>query len=351
MTLSLQNFDIKEADWETDKQALLNLRKLVFIIEQSVPPEEEFDGLDDSSWHWLVHDYNKQPIGTGRLLKTGQIGRMAVLEHHRGEGIGAAILGTAVEKARTLGFEQVFLNAQVHAIGFYQKAGFVETGPRFDEAGIQHQKMIQMLEPVRHEHQQYSANYKPGVINVASEGSQSGQMTGKNDEVADQTNTLGLSSQLLSLGQETAFRNVIQQMISQASQSVCIWSPALDHRLFHNEDLKQALSKLARKNRYTKIEILIYDSHRIVKNSHAILEIYRRLPSSISIKIVHPDFRVTNEEFVLVDNAGVILRQDVERYEGFANYRDISENNRLARKFKAAWETGLIDPNFRQLKI
>ena len=118
-------------------------------MEQSVPPEEEFDGLDDTSHHWLVQDAETRPIGTGRLLDTGQIGRMAVLDQYRGGGIGAAILSAAVEKARTLGFDQVFLNAQVHAIGFYEKAGFIETGSRFNEAGIQHQKMIQALAPRR----------------------------------------------------------------------------------------------------------------------------------------------------------------------------------------------------------
>jgi predicted GNAT family N-acyltransferase len=154
MKLALQDFDIREADWETDKNVLLNLRKLVFIVEQSVPPEEEFDGLDDTSWHWLVKDKQGRPIGTGRLLSSGQIGRMAVLEAHRGKGIGAAVLGTVIEKARTLGFEQVFLNAQVHALGFYEKAGFTETGEQFAEAGIAHQKMTQQLDPLRHDRQQ-----------------------------------------------------------------------------------------------------------------------------------------------------------------------------------------------------
>mgnify|MGYP006086208041 CR=1 FL=1 len=79
---------------------------------------------------------------------------MAVLEAHRGEGIGAAVLGTVIEKARTLGFEQVFLNAQVHALGFYEKAGFTETGEQFAEAGIAHQKMTQQLDPLRHDRQQ-----------------------------------------------------------------------------------------------------------------------------------------------------------------------------------------------------
>ena len=499
MSLSLQNFDIREADWEADRSVLLNLRKLVFIVEQAVPPEVEFDGLDESSWHWLVNDAQRRPIGTGRLLNTGQIGRMAVLEQHRGEGIGAAVLGTVVEKARTLGFDQVFLNAQVHAIGFYEKAGFVSTGERFDEAGIEHQKMIQTLEPVRYEDQQYGARTAPleaeikpfdigeaiwdldgkiirkvresaelatqktserlpdfsdeddehclhwqakspdgqtigsirmslsgeisrlavlepfrglGIafsllelalirarslnlpvamleapatlsellgklgfempdsdaksgatpamqrfecvlerIDVAKERSLFGKMSGDNYDNTEKPYVLGLSKQFLLLRREEEFRNVIQEMTAQASQCIRFWSPMLDHRLFHSSALKESFSKLARKNRYTKIEILIYDSHRIVKNSHAILEICRRLPSSIGMKIVHPDFRVMNDEFVLVDNAGVIFRQDAENYEGYTNFRDVTENNRLTRKFRAAWETGLSDPNIRQLKI
>jgi hypothetical protein len=106
-----------------------------------------------------------------------------------------------------------------------------------------------------------------------------------------------------------------------------------------------------RKNRYTKIEILVYETHRIINNSHVILEICRKLPSSISIRVVHPEFRMMNDEFVLADNTGVIYRQDATNYDGYANFRDVTENNRLTRKFRAGWDTALHDPNIRQLKL
>jgi hypothetical protein len=89
----------------------------------------------------------------------------------------------------------------------------------------------------------------------------------------------------------------------------------------------------------------------VVKNGHALLDISRKLSSSISLKIVDPELRQLNCEFVLVDNTGLIYRQDVERYEGIANFRDITENNRLGRQFNAAWESGLQDPDLRQLTL
>jgi hypothetical protein len=75
------------------------------------------------------------------------------------------------------------------------------------------------------------------------------------------------------------------------------------------------------------------------------------LSSSISMKVVHPDLRQLNHEYILVDGEGIIQRQDFEVYEGSANFRDITENNRLGRQFRSRWESGLFDPNLRQLKI
>lgn len=108
---------------------------------------------------------------------------------------------------------------------------------------------------------------------------------------------------------------------------------------------------LARRNKNTFIEILLYDSHKVVKNSHAILEIIRKLPSSISFKIVHPKLRQQNHEFFIVDGCGLVCRLDHEVYEGYANFRDVTEANRLSLQFLRAWESGMHDPNLRALRI
>ena len=139
------DFNIREADWNVDAEQLSNIRRLVFIVEQKVPQEAEWDGRDDSCWHWLATDLADLPMGTCRLLPDGQIGRMAVLSNYRRRGIGAALLRTAIEKARHLGFSNVYLHAQTHAIGFYQQLGFKKNGQEFVEAGIPHYQMTQGL--------------------------------------------------------------------------------------------------------------------------------------------------------------------------------------------------------------
>ena len=151
--LELRQFNVREATWAQDQSVLSNLRKVVFIIEQNVPQEEEWDGNDEDSWHWLATDDEDRPIGTARLLPLGQIGRMAVIQEYRGLKVGQALLEAAVEKARRLGFESVYLNAQSHALGFYERSGFVTEGEEFMEAGIPHQRMSQILKPLQDQQQ------------------------------------------------------------------------------------------------------------------------------------------------------------------------------------------------------
>lgn len=141
--LEVRQFNLREASWISDQNVLSNLRRLVFIVEQNVPQDEEWDGQDESAWHWLATDLEDRPIGTARLLPSGQIGRMAVLDEFRGLKVGRAMLEHTVEKARHLGFASVYLNAQSHALGFYEKSGFEAVGGEFTEAGIAHFLMVQ----------------------------------------------------------------------------------------------------------------------------------------------------------------------------------------------------------------
>ena len=129
---------IARAEWARDQDALKHLRRQVFVEEQNVPEDLEWDGLDDTCWHFIATDQSGKVLGTSRLMPSGQIGRMAVLTSHRRLGIGARLLAAAVTQAHELHFDQVFLHAQTHAIKFYQQAGFKTEGEKFDEAGITH---------------------------------------------------------------------------------------------------------------------------------------------------------------------------------------------------------------------
>ena len=135
------NFKVIRASWKNHCADLRKIREIVFMNEQHVPKEEEWDGQDEHSWHYLAMSQEKNPIGCARLMPSGQIGRMAVLKEQRGLGIGALLLDSAVIHAKELKLEHIFLHAQTYAIGFYEKAGFKAHGEEFMDANIPHYAM------------------------------------------------------------------------------------------------------------------------------------------------------------------------------------------------------------------
>jgi predicted GNAT family N-acyltransferase len=137
----MERFQVRRADWQRDLPALRQVREAVFIIEQHVPRELEWDDLDTVSLHALAESAEGEPIGTGRLLPDGHIGRMAVLREWRRCGVGSALLRHLMNAAREAGLPGVVLNAQSHALEFYRRYGFKPEGEAFLEAGIPHQVM------------------------------------------------------------------------------------------------------------------------------------------------------------------------------------------------------------------
>ena len=126
--------------WERARELASPIRFEVFVREQRVPAEIELDDMDAECIH-AVAFLERLPVGTGRLLPDGHIGRMAVLKSHRNRGVGAAMLERLIEAARSRGDREVALSAQVHAVPFYRAHGFVEEGAEYEEAGIAHQAM------------------------------------------------------------------------------------------------------------------------------------------------------------------------------------------------------------------
>jgi predicted GNAT family N-acyltransferase len=140
------HFELIEADWIIHRDQLAYVRKKVFIEEQKVPEELEWDEFDNSSHHILAVNSIREPVGTGRLKPDGQIGRMAVIKDMRKSGIGSAILIRLIEIARQNGLSEVYLHAQISAVEFYHKFGFLDPGEIFFEADIPHRAMKKILE-------------------------------------------------------------------------------------------------------------------------------------------------------------------------------------------------------------
>ena len=136
--------EVRVLDWQAAQAEAKRIRFAVFVEEQRVPAELEMDDMDANCLHALAYE-DAGAIATGRLLPDGHIGRMAVLKHWRGRGVGRAILRRLIEAARARGDREVLLSSQVHAIGFYRAEGFAAEGAVYDEAGIPHQAMRLVL--------------------------------------------------------------------------------------------------------------------------------------------------------------------------------------------------------------
>jgi predicted GNAT family N-acyltransferase len=144
----MKAYSIRTVPWQQDGGdggALRLVREEVFIREQGVPIELEWDEIDACCIHLLALDAEGNPIATARLSPDGVVGRMAVLREWRGKGVGGRLLSRLLEEARKKHFQHVYLSAQLHATGFYAKYGFRAMGKDFMEAGIPHIKMALRL--------------------------------------------------------------------------------------------------------------------------------------------------------------------------------------------------------------
>lgn len=140
-------FNVSQVEWAQYKPQLREIRRQVFILEQNVPRELEWDDKDEAALHVMAVNAGGDSIGTGRISSQGQIGRMAVLSDWRNRGVGGAILRRLLQIARQTDLPGLYLNAQHAAIPFYRRHGFIPVGAPFVEAGIMHQRMQLEHEP------------------------------------------------------------------------------------------------------------------------------------------------------------------------------------------------------------
>ncbi|MEE4892380.1 GNAT family N-acetyltransferase [Pseudomonas alliivorans] len=132
---------VSVADWQRKNADIRRIRDAVFIAEQSVPPELEWDSEDMDAVHFLASE-GDYPIGTARLLQDGEIGRLSVLKDWRGLKVGEALLTAAINEAEKRGLKEQKLSAQVQAIAFYERFGFTVVSDEFLEAGLPHVDMV-----------------------------------------------------------------------------------------------------------------------------------------------------------------------------------------------------------------
>jgi predicted GNAT family N-acyltransferase len=138
-------FTVSLVAWHDAEPLLKSVREAVFINEQGVPTELEWDGLDENCRHALALSHQGDTIGCGRMLANGHIGRIAVLPAWRKQKVGTAIMEALLAYARTHEYAQVDVDAQTQAVAFYHTFGYQESGEVFMDAGLPHIKMVLQL--------------------------------------------------------------------------------------------------------------------------------------------------------------------------------------------------------------
>lgn len=140
-------FTVSLVCWHDGEPLLRAIREAVFVREQGVPAELEWDEIDATCRHALALSLKGDAIGCGRILPNGHIGRISVMPQWRKQKVGTAIMEALLNEARARGYKVVDVDAQTHAVPFYESFGFIKQGKEFIDAGLPHIKMKLELKP------------------------------------------------------------------------------------------------------------------------------------------------------------------------------------------------------------
>lgn len=313
------DFSVEPAAWSVDQADLQSVRHAVFVIEQAVPEDEEWDVLDAQSLHVIARDGQRRPIGTGRLTPEGKIGRMAVLSEWRGRGVGEAVLRVLLEAAAQRHLKKVEIHAQSHALGFYEKAGFEAYGEEFDECGIAHRHMridIQAVDP------------RP-----------------------PQRVTEHQAHALASQDRESLIAAMIE-VASGARRELCIMVRELDNELFDRHELLDAIRQLAISGPHVQIRVLVREALRSHSDAIRLVDLGQRLSSVFAFRTpVEEIDRQYPGSFVVNDRGGWFERPLASRFEGEGSTYAPGRAAQLLASFSAIWERSETCAEMRRLDI
>ena len=303
-TDTLQPFRIDTIEYASGVAELRAVRETVFVQEQNVPLEEEWDALDPLCVHVLARALDGTPIGTGRLTPEHKIGRMAVLPEWRGKGVGDALLLALIDEAQLRGWREVALHAQVSAVDFYARHGFVPYGERFWEAGIEHQSMRRTL-------------------------------SGPN-AIEDRESAIAVTSAL----------------IASARRGLWIYSRELDPSLFDAPEVIDALRRFGTAGRGNEARFLLQDAATPQRAHAPLLLLAQRLPSVFLFREVADQVdRDYPSAYVANDAGGYYFRSLGHRFDGEADLHAPGRARQLRGAFTAVWERARPVTEYRALGI
>ena len=318
----LAGFTIRRADWSHDRAALEALRRAVFIVEQQVSESLEWDGLDATALHLLAETPTGEPIGTARLLPSGQLGRMAVRADWRGRGVGRALLQALLDLAAAQRLTGLFLHAQVSALGFYRRLGFHPVGAPFDDAGIAHRQMRRAA----------------GRDAVPERG----------------IKTLGTGPAWLD--GPAAIRDAQTALAAAARRELLLLTPDLEPACFDQRAFLDAVRALAlARCGQQPVRVLCGEPGPALRRGHRLIELARRLPSAIEIKVLPETTgaiaEAPGDRVLIADARGYCLRRAANptRAEVAGDHGAVARQQR--RRFDDLWQQAVPSMGLRRLSL
>lgn len=297
-------FRVEAIDYATGVDDLRAVREPVFVQEQQVPLALEWDELDPLCVHVIARDAAGAPIGTGRLTPEHKIGRMAVLPDWRGRGVGDGLLLALIAEAERRHWPELHLHAQVSAVGFYVKHGFVPVGDRFMEAGIEHQTMRRQLGG-------------PTAIDT------------RDAAVA-----------------------IACAVIAGTRRELSIYSRALDPGLFDAPEVLEALRRLGTRRQRVDVRILLQDADAPQRAHAPLIALAQRLPSVFGFREANdPADRGYASAFIFNDGSGYYFRTLGNRFDGEGAVDAGGRARQLADAFQPVWERSRIVTEYRILGV
>jgi hypothetical protein len=232
---------------------------------------------------------------------------MAVLKAWRGKGVGGAILEALMDEARALGWPEVTLNAQTHAMPFYASYGFEAFGEEFIEAGIPHRRMRKTL----------GAPDRGRAPRPAPTG----------------------DSVLHELASEREVRDQVLALLGRTRREVRLFTRDLEAALFAHAAVVEAFRRFATSGRAPQVRILVVEPEGLATGGHALLPLAQRLSSVFALRTpVDPEDRQHAESFLVVDETGYLHRPLATRFEGSACLDGPARARQLVQAFDRRWE-------------
>lgn len=306
----MSNIKVEQCLWADHQDTLSDIRRQVFVVEQNVPEDLEWDNKDSNAIHFMAF-IDDTPVACARVINNSHIGRMAVLPPYRKLGIGKALIHAIKEYAEQKHIPILKLSAQCHAYGFYRKNGFLATSTPYEDAGIPHVDM---------------------ECKVFSEA-----------ESQESKFEIGLDKEIYKSEDLLTCKGYLDILLSQCQRSITICLKDLHHPFCEDQYLIDQIKKLAKQKRYFNVHILLNFYHPSY-NEHSLFRLQSRLPSFIEIKLTEESLPT---QWIVDGKARFVY----DHHSARVSYSELAQIKPFMERFNKWWRNAKHIQEARRLSI